>query len=116
MTHQTQKEERLVRRKVRYTLEVNGQLVVVENVPARVDVETGEQFFSPQTVEQLQQIVRGEQKPVRVMEVPVFDYPGHREFIEAINRAYEEPDPEEEKQQALMRDLHRRAIEVEDDW
>lgn len=29
---------------------------MIENVPARVNPETGEQFFSPLAVEQLQQI------------------------------------------------------------
>ena len=36
---------KLVERTVTYTSEVNGKLFVIENVPARVDVETGEQFF-----------------------------------------------------------------------
>jgi len=36
-------------------LDRNSQLVVIENVPARVNVETGEQLFSPDTVERLQQ-------------------------------------------------------------
>jgi YgiT-type zinc finger domain-containing protein len=68
------REENLIERTVRYTLEVNGKLFVVENVPARVDVETGEQFFSPQTVERLREIIRGEERPVRVIETPVFNY------------------------------------------
>jgi YgiT-type zinc finger domain-containing protein len=38
-------EENLVGTRVTYTLEVNGQLIVIENVPARVNVETGEQLF-----------------------------------------------------------------------
>lgn len=67
-------EERLFETTVRYTLEMEGKLFVVENVPARVDTETGEQFFSPQTVERLQEIIRGGTKPVRVIEAPVFDY------------------------------------------
>ena len=44
-------QERLVEKMMTYTLEVNGRLFVIENVPARVNEETGEQFFSPQTVE-----------------------------------------------------------------
>jgi YgiT-type zinc finger domain-containing protein len=69
-----QREETLVEQKVTYTLEMDGTLYVVENVPARVNVETGEQYFSPETVERLQSIIRGQGKPVRVMETPVFDY------------------------------------------
>jgi YgiT-type zinc finger domain-containing protein len=68
------REENLIEKMVRYTLELNGKLFVIENVPARVDVETGEQFFSPQTVERLREIIRGEGRPVRVIETPVFDY------------------------------------------
>lgn len=68
------REEDLVQRNVTYTLEMNGRLVVVENVPARVDTETGEQFFSPETVERLQDIIRGGKEPVRVIQAPVFNY------------------------------------------
>lgn len=71
--HPTQ-DELLVERTVTYTLEKNGQLFIVENVPARVNAETGEQFFSPETVERLREIIRGGGKPVRVIEAPVFNY------------------------------------------
>ena len=53
---------------------MNGRLLVVEHVPARVNVETGEQFFSPQTVERLQDIFEQRPKPVRIIEAPVFDF------------------------------------------
>jgi hypothetical protein len=43
-------------------------------VPARVNVETGEQLFSPQTVERLQSVVQERRKPVRMMQVPVYEY------------------------------------------
>ncbi|MFQ5811911.1 MAG: YgiT-type zinc finger protein [Anaerolineae bacterium] len=56
-------KETLVERKVTYTLEVNGQLIVIENVPARVNLETGEQLFSPDTVEYLQQMIWEQRKP-----------------------------------------------------
>jgi YgiT-type zinc finger domain-containing protein len=68
------REEHLVERRVTYTLEMDGRLFIVENVPARVDLETGEQYFSPDTIERLQEIIRGQGKPVRVVETPVFDY------------------------------------------
>ena len=38
-------EEKLVERRVNYTLELDGKFYIVENVPARVDEETGEQYF-----------------------------------------------------------------------
>jgi YgiT-type zinc finger domain-containing protein len=45
--------------KVTYTLEMDGKFFIIENVPARVCEETGEQFFSPETVERLQQTILG---------------------------------------------------------
>jgi YgiT-type zinc finger domain-containing protein len=63
-----------VEKRVTYTLELNGKFFVIENVPARVDEETGEQFFSPSTVEHLQQIVMTGQTPDRFTEVPVYKY------------------------------------------
>jgi hypothetical protein len=68
------KTERLVEQKVTYTLFKDGKFYIVENVPARVNPETGEQFFSPQTVERLQQIITGERQPRRVIQTPVFEF------------------------------------------
>jgi YgiT-type zinc finger domain-containing protein len=64
----------MVERRVRYTLEVEGKLIIIENVPARVCLETGEQFFSPETVEHLQEMVWEQRKPTRVVAVPVFEF------------------------------------------
>lgn len=70
------KESRMVERRVTYTLEREGRFYVVEDVPARVDEETGEQYFAPSTVERLQEVVLGKQKPDRVVETPVYKYSG----------------------------------------
>lgn len=67
-------ESQLVERRVTYTLEREGKFFVVENVPARVDEETGEQFFAPSTVERLHEVILGKQKPDRTIETPVFRY------------------------------------------
>jgi YgiT-type zinc finger domain-containing protein len=67
-------KETLVEQKVTYTLEVNGKLIVVENVPARVNLETGEQLFSPDTVERLQKMIWEQEKPKRVIQVPVYEF------------------------------------------
>ncbi|MCL4394925.1 MAG: YgiT-type zinc finger protein [Chloroflexi bacterium] len=67
-------EESLVERKVTYTLEQNGKLIVIENVPARINLETGDQLFAPETVERLQNMIWEEKKPTRVMQVPVFEF------------------------------------------
>jgi len=59
---------------VTYTLEHDGKFYVIEHVPARVCKETGEQFFAPETVERIQLIIRGQKKPARVIEAPVYEY------------------------------------------
>lgn len=67
-------EETLIERLVTYTVEVDGKIFVVENVPARVNDETGERFFAPETVERLQRTVREGRTPSRVVATPVFDF------------------------------------------
>jgi len=66
--------ENLVEQKVTYTLEVDGKLIVIENVPARVNVETGEQLFAPETIEHLQKLIWEQKKPKRMLQVPVYEY------------------------------------------
>ena len=66
--------EKLVTKQVSYTLTLNGKIVVVENVPARVNEETGEQLFSPSTVEQIQQTILEAQEPDHYIKVPVYDF------------------------------------------
>jgi hypothetical protein len=66
--------ETLIEKNVMYNIEVNGQFFLVENVPARVNVETGERYFSPETVERLQQAVWEECQPVRIIETRVYEY------------------------------------------
>jgi len=68
------REEKLVERRVTYTLEHEGKFYIVENVPARFNEETGEQLFSPVTVEQLQKMILTPGKPNRVIQTPVYDY------------------------------------------
>ena len=68
------KTRQLEKKEVRYTLLKGDQFIIIENVPARVDVETGEEYFSPQTVEQLQKIILEKDKPVRTIKTPVFDF------------------------------------------
>jgi len=67
-------EEHFTEQHITYVLETEGKLFVIENVPARVSEETGEQLFSPETVERLQQMVWAKQKPVRILETPVYEF------------------------------------------
>ena len=71
---QTYPEEHLVERLVTYTFERDGKVVIVEHVPARVNVETGERLFAPDTVRRLRQIVRERRTPARTVQVPVFEF------------------------------------------
>ncbi|MEB3226658.1 MAG: YgiT-type zinc finger protein [Synechococcus sp.] len=38
---------------VTYSVEIEGKVHIVENMPARVCVETGEKLFAPETVDRL---------------------------------------------------------------
>jgi len=73
MTTQTS-QEKLVEQEVTYTLLKGDKFYIIVDVPARVNVETGEQLFSPETVEQLQRIVWEQRKPVRQVTTPVYQF------------------------------------------
>lgn len=66
--------ETLIEKNVTYTIEMNGQFVLIENVPARVNVDTGEKYFSPETVERLHQAVWSKCRPIRTITTPVYEY------------------------------------------
>ena len=57
-----------------YTIFKDGQFYIVEDVPARVNVETGEQYFSPKTVEKLHKVILEKNKPVRTIQTPVYTF------------------------------------------
>ena len=67
-------KETMIDTLVTYTIEHDGKLYVIENVPARVCRETGEEFFAPETVEHIQALVKGSKPPARVIQTPVFEY------------------------------------------
>ena len=68
------RKETFIEQRVTYAIELEGKFIIVENVPARVCVETGERLFAPETVERLQQTVWEQRKPQRVIETPVFEF------------------------------------------
>ena len=76
---------------INYTVEVDGDTYVVEDVPVRVDEITSEPFFAPETVDRLQKIL---EKQMAERE--------HDEWVEFsmqnLARAYgdDEPDYSEE--------------------
>jgi YgiT-type zinc finger domain-containing protein len=67
-------KETMIETKVTYTLAYGGKFYIIEHVPARVCQETGEQFFSPETVERIQALIKGGKKPDRVVKTPVYEY------------------------------------------
>ena len=68
------KDETMKETKVTYTLEKDGKFYIVENVPARVSIETGEQFFAPETVDHMQKIILTGKKPKKTIETPIFEF------------------------------------------
>lgn len=68
-------KEPMIQTEVTYTLAHGGKFYIIERVPARVCRETGEQYFSPETVEHIQAMIKGEREPDRMIETPVYEYP-----------------------------------------
>jgi hypothetical protein len=64
----------MIETKVTYTLECDGHFYLVENVPARISPETGEQFFSPETVQRLQSFILQDTQPKKLIQTPVFEF------------------------------------------
>ncbi len=66
--------ETMIDTTVNYTIEYQGQLYLIEQVPARVCQETGEEFFAPETVEHIQALICNNTPPLRIIETPVYRY------------------------------------------
>ena len=67
-------DRRLVEKRVTYTLALGDEFYIVENVLARVNEETGEQFFSSATVERLHETILRAEQPKRILETPVYEF------------------------------------------
>lgn len=67
-------KETMIETDVTYTLEHGGKFFLIEHVPARVCRETGEQYFAPETVEHIQALIRGKNRPAKTVETPVYEY------------------------------------------
>jgi hypothetical protein len=68
--------EEFSEQEVTYIAEVDGRVIVIERVPARVSNATGERLYSPETVERIQQIVWGGSQPKRTISAPVYEFSG----------------------------------------
>ena len=78
MSNDTAWNETLIEQSVTYHIEVDGRLLLVENVPARVNVGTGERYFAADTVEGLQQAVWNRDAPSEMTRLP--NKAGRHEF------------------------------------
>lgn len=67
----------LKQKKITYTQELEGKIYVISDVPALICVICGEQYLSPDIVDEIQQVIeqgeKGKTKPVR--QIPVFHFP-----------------------------------------
>ncbi|VEN72740.1 conserved hypothetical protein [Candidatus Desulfarcum epimagneticum] len=63
-----------VKTRVTYTLNHQGKFYIIENVPARMCRETGEEYFSPETVERIHGLIHGGATPVRMVGTHLYSY------------------------------------------
>jgi len=64
--------ETMIETQVSYTIKYQGKFYIIENVPARVCQETGEEYFSPETVEHIQKCIKEHKTPDRTIETPIY--------------------------------------------
>ena len=53
---------------------IDGQPLLVENIPARICNHCSEAVFSPEVAETIRQMVHGEMRPVKSIAMDVFEY------------------------------------------
>ena len=65
---------RLETKIVTFTHEVNGQVIIVKNVPAESCGDCGEKTYSPQVTDELLAFAEKKHNPVELVKVPVYDF------------------------------------------
>jgi YgiT-type zinc finger domain-containing protein len=53
---------------------IDGNLILVENIPANICIHCGEATFSRETTEKIRRMVHGEAEPTKSIQVDVFAY------------------------------------------
>ena len=53
---------------------IDGALLLVEAIPAKVCVQCGEPTFSHETTERIRRMVHGDAQPVRSLNLPVYAF------------------------------------------
>lgn len=59
---------------VTFSYEEEDKYLLVEHVPAEVCTQCGERTYSPEVTDELLKFAKKESKPVKTIEVPVFDF------------------------------------------
>lgn len=59
-------------RKIAHTIRRNGQLVVIDHVPAEVCCECGDVLLRPETIRHIEALLRASAKPVG--SAPLYEY------------------------------------------
>jgi YgiT-type zinc finger domain-containing protein len=59
---------------VKEVFQLEGEFVLVENIPATVCVRCGEAIFSRETAERVRLLVRSRRKPLKSVQMDVFAY------------------------------------------
>lgn len=62
--------EKLVPRELRW----KGELFIFEDVPMGVCLQCGEKFLKPEAAKSIDRILMKQRKPVKTMQVPVYQY------------------------------------------
>jgi hypothetical protein len=55
-------------------VEYGGKIYIFQNVPAKVSPETGEQYFTAETIERIRTVIKSRRKPDKLVETPVYEY------------------------------------------
>ena len=64
---------RLEKKRITHPQQFEGEIVILENVPAEVCCQCGEVLLAPAIVEHLQKVVWSPSVPKRATKVPVYD-------------------------------------------
>jgi len=62
------------KKRVTFSYEENNKYLLVENVPAEVCTKCGEKTYSPEVTDELLRFTKDKFPPVKIIEVPVFDF------------------------------------------
>ena len=97
---------------ITYTVEVEGDTYVVEDVPARVDETTGEPFFAPETVDRLHEILEKQMEEREDAEWQEFAYRSFAAGYDDDEPEYSEEDGTKSSGNSSQRETDERQPET----